>query len=57
MQEYLVFVNTVVLLLLLSSCHKITYLVKCLMNLAKVKVAQSCLTLCNLMDYTVHGIL
>ena len=24
---------------------------------AKVKVAQSCLTLCELMDYTVHGIL
>ena len=23
----------------------------------KVKVAQSCLTLCNPMDYTVHGIL
>ena len=23
----------------------------------KVKVAQSCPTLCNLMDYTVHGIL
>ena len=23
----------------------------------KVKVAQSCLTLCNLMGYTVHGIL
>ena len=23
----------------------------------KVKVTQSCLTLCNLMDYTVHGIL
>ena len=23
----------------------------------KVKVAQSCLTLCNLIDYTVHGIL
>ena len=23
----------------------------------KVKVAQSCLTLCNRMDYTVHGIL
>ena len=23
----------------------------------KVKVAQSCLTLCNHMDYTVHGIL
>ena len=23
----------------------------------KVKVAQSCLTLCDLMDYTVHGIL
>ena len=23
----------------------------------KVKVAQLCLTLCNLMDYTVHGIL
>ena len=22
-----------------------------------VKVAQSCLTLCDLMDYTVHGIL
>ena len=24
---------------------------------AKVKVAQLCLTLCKLMDYTVHGIL
>ena len=24
---------------------------------AKVKVAQLCLTLCELMDYTVHGIL
>ena len=24
---------------------------------ASVKVAQSCLTLCNSMDYTVHGIL
>ena len=24
---------------------------------AKVKVTQSCLTLCNPMDYTVHGIL
>ena len=23
----------------------------------KVKVTQSCLTLCNFMDYTVHGIL
>ena len=23
----------------------------------KVKVSQSCLTLCDLMDYTVHGIL
>ena len=23
----------------------------------KVKVAQSCLTLCNPMDYTIHGIL
>ena len=23
----------------------------------KVKVAQSCLTLCDLMDYTVHGLL
>ena len=23
----------------------------------KVKVTQSCLTLCDLMDYTVHGIL
>ena len=23
----------------------------------EVKVAQSCLTLCNSMDYTVHGIL
>ena len=23
----------------------------------KVKVAQSCLTICNLMDYSVHGIL
>ena len=23
----------------------------------KVKLAQSCLTLCNLIDYTVHGIL
>ena len=28
------------------------------MNLSmKVKVAQSCLTLCNPMDFTVHGIL
>ena len=26
-------------------------------NFLKVKVAQSCLTLCNPMDYTVHGIL
>ena len=26
-------------------------------TLVKVKVAQSCLTLCNPMDYTVHGIL
>ena len=26
-------------------------------HLVKVKVAQSCLTLCNPMDYTVHGIL
>ena len=25
--------------------------------LLKVKVTQSCLTLCNPMDYTVHGIL
>ena len=25
--------------------------------MVKVKVAQSCLTLCNPMDYTVHGIL
>ena len=27
------------------------------MTLVKVKVAQSCLTLCNPMDYTVSGIL
>ena len=27
------------------------------MWLVKVKVAQSCLTLCDLMDYTAHGIL
>ena len=27
------------------------------MSLLKVKVAQSCLTLCDPMDYTVHGIL
>ena len=26
-------------------------------NTLKVKVTQSCLTLCNPMDYTVHGIL
>ena len=26
-------------------------------SLVKVKVAQSCLTLCDPMDYTVHGIL
>ena len=29
----------------------------CTMLIMKVKVAQSCLTLCNPMDYTVHGIL
>ena len=28
-----------------------------LINVVKVKVAQSCLTLCNPMDYAVHGIL
>ena len=28
-----------------------------LLNLLKVKVTQSCLTLCDPMDYTVHGIL
>ena len=27
------------------------------MTIMKVKVAQSCLILCNPMDYTVHGIL
>ena len=27
------------------------------MNKVKVEVTQSCLTLCNLMDYTVHGLL
>ena len=27
------------------------------MWLVKVKIAQSCLTLCDLMDYTAHGIL
>jgi len=27
------------------------------LSLILVKVAQSCLTLCNLMDHTVHGIL
>ena len=30
--------------------------ISCLLKV-KVKVAQSCLTLCNLMDYTVHEIL
>ena len=30
---------------------------RCVESLPKVKVAQSCLTLCDPMDYTVHGIL
>ena len=34
--------------------HKISKLIKLIL---KVKVAQLCLTLCNSMDYTVHGIL
>ena len=29
----------------------------CILKWSEVKVAQSCLTLCNPMDYTVHGIL
>ena len=29
----------------------------CSKEVVKVKVAQSCLTLCDLMDYTVYGIL
>ena len=30
---------------------------KCMVKWSEVKVAQSCLTLCNTMDYTVHGLL
>ena len=30
---------------------------KCYFSLVKMKVTQSCPTLCNPMDYTVHGIL
>ena len=32
-------------------------LASCQLSKSEVKVAQSCLTLCNPMDYAVHGIL
>ena len=40
------------LLMTNGSCADLLYVVP-----SKVKVAQSCLTLCDPMDYTVHGIL
>ena len=46
------------------SCHEIELIIYCKEQdvlshsaLCKVNVIQSCLTLCNPMDYTVHGIL
>ena len=37
--------------------NRVTVKSKCTHNSVKVKVAQSCLTLCDTMDYRVHGIL
>ena len=39
------------------SCSPLITLTSCKSGSWKVKVAQSCLTLCDPMDYTVHGIL
>ena len=41
----------------LLSTELVIELYKLLLRILKVKVAQSCLTLCNSMDYIVHGIL
>ena len=43
----------------LGTCSGNFYLINFLLILAKVKVkvSQSCLTLCDPIDYTVHGIL
>ena len=42
-------------------CVLIVYCIMCINSVlivyVKVKIAQLCLTLCNPMDYTVHGIL
>ena len=40
-------------------CYRMNFVLRksTFISLSEVKVSQSCLTLCNLMDYTVYGIL
>ena len=39
------------------SSFELTFVLFPMVNMLEVKVAQSCPTLCDPMDYTVHGIL
>ena len=45
------------LILQLKQRQDTEHLLQLIIYVKKVKVAQSCPTLCNPMDYTVHGIL
>ena len=45
----------VVTCVFIEKCLDLSYIYVTLHNKMKVKVTQLCLTLCNPMDYTVHG--